>query len=338
MTERGVKNNPELATELYDRGVGAARGGQRRVAAILLSRAVQCDPRHEQAWLWLSGVLDDPKEIAFCLRAVLSINPNNDRARQGLVWLEQRNGIALQPAIVASTVTPAAADTHSHEERRDRENWWVGWRRNRREVSRAWQLIWVGMIVLLTLTLGLNWSLRDAVARSTPQPTAQASSAFVPGATPLPTAVPILRGQLGSSNDAQALAYLSALDPMRARLRTAVDSYREATSKLGNSSVLHATAARNLREQIASDYDMLAALRPPPALAAAHASYLAGLDEERAALDDMLEFYGSFSIQLVNRAVLRLENANQQIARARLAFTTVGQQANSAPPPAQTLR
>lgn len=336
MTERGVKNNPELAAELYDRGVGAARGGQRRVAASLLSRAVQCDPKHEQAWLWLSGVLDDPKEIAFCLRAVLSINPNNDRARQGLVWLEQRNGIALQSAV---PIAPAASDARSHDDqRRDREGWWVGWRRNRREISRAWQLIWVGMIVLLTLTLGLNWSLRDAVARSTPLPTAQASVAVVPGATPLPTAVPILRAQLGSSNDAQALAYLSALDPMRARLRTAVASYREATSKLGNSSVLHATAARNLREQIASDYDALAALRPPPALAAAHTSYLAGLDEERAALDDMLEFYGSFSIQLVNRAVLRLENANQQLARARLAFTTIGQQANSAPPPAQTLR
>lgn len=336
MTERGVKNNPELAAELYDRGVGAARGGQRRVAAILLSRAVQCDPKHEQAWLWLSGVLDEPKEIAFCLRAVLSINPNNDRARQGLVWLEQRNGIALQPAAPSA---PAASDARSHDDRRrDREGWWVGWRRNRREISRAWQLIWVGIIVLLTLTLGLNWSLRDAVARSIPLPTAQTSVAVVPGATPLPTAVPILRTQLGSSNDAQALAYLSALDPMRARLRTAVASYREATSKLGNSSVLHATAARNLREQIASDYDALAALRPPPALAAAHTSYLAGLDEERAALDDMLEFYGSFSIQLVNRAVLRLENANQQLGRARLAFTTIGQQANSIPPPAQTLR
>ena len=75
MTETAIKSNEREAAQLYRRGVAAARGGQRRVAAGLLSRAVQLNPRHELGWLWLSGVLDAPDEIAFCLRSALAYVP-----------------------------------------------------------------------------------------------------------------------------------------------------------------------------------------------------------------------------------------------------------------------
>ena len=75
MAETAIKSNQREAARLFERGVAAARGGQRRVAAGLLARVVQLDPRHEMGWLWLSGVLDDSEEIAFCLRAVLAVNP-----------------------------------------------------------------------------------------------------------------------------------------------------------------------------------------------------------------------------------------------------------------------
>jgi len=65
----------------------------------------------------------------------------------------------------------------------------------------------------------------------------------------------------------------------------------------------------------------LARLTPPPSLAQAHASYLAGLELERSALDDMLNFYGSFSLQLANRAALRMEDADKQLERARTMFS-----------------
>src|SRR5262245_42985346 len=102
MTESGIKSNERDAARLFERGVAAAKGGQKRVAAGLLSRAVQLDPRHELAWLWLSGVLEDPAEIAFCLRSVLSVNPANTRARQGLAWLEQRQLIDTGTAELAA--------------------------------------------------------------------------------------------------------------------------------------------------------------------------------------------------------------------------------------------
>src|SRR5690349_23138155 len=109
MTQSGIKSNEREAARLFERGVAAARGGQRRVAAGLLARAVQLDPHHELGWLWLSGVLDDPSEIAFCLRAVLAANPHNERARQGLAWLEQRGQIAAQPAPAPFLERQAAA-------------------------------------------------------------------------------------------------------------------------------------------------------------------------------------------------------------------------------------
>jgi len=47
MSESGIKSNEIEASRLFQRGVAAARGGQRRVAAVLLGRAVQLNPRHE---------------------------------------------------------------------------------------------------------------------------------------------------------------------------------------------------------------------------------------------------------------------------------------------------
>src|SRR5215831_16491603 len=135
MPEPSIKSNKQDAAQLFQRGVAAARGGQRRVAAGLLARSVQLDPHHELGWLWLSGVLDEPNEIAFCLRSVLAVNPHNERARQGLIWLEQRGRIAPQPA-PAVVLDSRPAEEERAEERQARhegESWWVNWRRSRRD-------------------------------------------------------------------------------------------------------------------------------------------------------------------------------------------------------------
>lgn len=338
MTERSIKHNPVEAATLFARGVGAAKGGQKKLAATLLARAVQLDPKHEQAWLWLSGVIDDPDEVAFCLRSVLSINPHNERAQKGLAWLEQRKLISTPAPAPIATVQPApVATVRQQQESHDREGWWVGWRRTRRETNRAWQIVLLGMIVLLSLTVGLNVWLRETIAQARAQ-NAPVAVTIVPGATAVPTVIPILQTRLAASDEAGALAYLSVLDKQRTDLREAVARYREATSKLGNSAVLHAAAARSLREQVNSAYAAMAELTPPATLRAAHIIYLEGLDQERSAMDDMLEFYGSFSVQRANRAVLRLEEASEQIDRASAVFTLVQRHANANTLPALTAR
>jgi hypothetical protein len=342
MTETAIKSNQREAARLYERGVAAARGGQRRVAAVLLGRAVQLDPRHEQSWLWLSGVLDDPREIAFCLRSVLSVNPHNQRARQGLAWLEQRALIPTQPAPSAIAAPAEEEHAETRQARHEGEAWWVNWRRARRDMSRVRLVFWAIPILLLLLTLALNMTLREAVARNETlvrealrPPQAQAAGAVGPVHT---APAPILQAELPAARDAQALAYLSALDGPRAALRAAVQAYKDATSQPGGSSVAHAAAARKLREAIDSAGDLVGTLTPPAALAPAHADYLAGLELERAALADVLEFYNSFSISLANRATLRLEDADKHIERARASFDAYHSRADGHSIAQQTLR
>jgi tetratricopeptide (TPR) repeat protein len=330
MTETAIKSNKAEAERLFQRGVAAARGGQRRVAAGLLSRAVQLDPDHERGWLWLSGVLDDPQQIAFCLRSVLTINPHNERAQQGLAWLEQRAQTASQTEQYAEEVEEiesepeADSEEYAYQEARYQgESWWVNWRRAQRDMGRVRLIAWAVPILLLSLTIALHNVLQDAVNRNQQiqiSPVINVEQAF---ATTQQTEdiQPILQATLPISEQAQAFAYLSALEVPRERLRKAVELYRQATSQPGGSSMAHVAAAHRLREEIQAGNNEIAKLTPPPALAQSHANYLTGLELEQVALNDMLEFYTTFSISLANRASIRLEDAGTYLQQAKNDFT-----------------
>jgi len=68
-------------------GIAAAKAGQKEEARKLLSKAVELDAYNEQAWIWLSGVVESPEDQRVCLENVLTINPANERARKGLAFL-----------------------------------------------------------------------------------------------------------------------------------------------------------------------------------------------------------------------------------------------------------
>ncbi len=78
--------------------IAAARDGRRDDARALLMRTLEAEPRNERAWLWLSGVVDDPGDVKICLENVLALNPSNARARQGLEWLHAHVGLPLPPS------------------------------------------------------------------------------------------------------------------------------------------------------------------------------------------------------------------------------------------------
>lgn len=80
-------------------GINAYRAGNKEEARTLLLKAVELDEQSEQAWLWLSAVVDTPEDQQTCLENVLMINPNNERAQQGLRILKQKT----------TGATPAAA-------------------------------------------------------------------------------------------------------------------------------------------------------------------------------------------------------------------------------------
>jgi hypothetical protein len=65
-------------------GIAAYKAGRKDEARSFLLRAVELDQYNEEAWLWLSAVVDTTEDQRTCLENVLAINPENDRARTGL--------------------------------------------------------------------------------------------------------------------------------------------------------------------------------------------------------------------------------------------------------------
>jgi Tfp pilus assembly protein PilF len=76
---------------LYD-GVMALLQGDKDTARDLLLQVVEADERNEEAWLWLSGAVDDPEDQQVALENALDVNPNLEAARQGLEWLSRQKG------------------------------------------------------------------------------------------------------------------------------------------------------------------------------------------------------------------------------------------------------
>lgn len=77
-------------------GVDAYRAGKADEARTLLERAIDLDSYNETAWLWLSAVVESNEEKQTCLENVLVINPDNERAKQGL------QSLGIDPTAVAS--------------------------------------------------------------------------------------------------------------------------------------------------------------------------------------------------------------------------------------------
>jgi tetratricopeptide (TPR) repeat protein len=91
-------------SDLLQRGIALARSGKRAEARAVLLEVVDADERDEQAWLWLSGVVDDPDDVRVCLENVLAVNPEHTQARQGLEWLNARYGMPVVPPLEPTEV------------------------------------------------------------------------------------------------------------------------------------------------------------------------------------------------------------------------------------------
>lgn len=81
--------DPQLAEWLYEGALALTRGDQERGRELLL-RVVEVDDQLEEAWLWLSGAVDDPDDQRTALENVLALNPQNQYALYGLDVLDGR--------------------------------------------------------------------------------------------------------------------------------------------------------------------------------------------------------------------------------------------------------
>jgi tetratricopeptide (TPR) repeat protein len=87
------RDNQEPA-QLLKEGIQAAKNGQLIQARTLLMQVIALDENNEQAWLWLSGVVETDEDRLVCLENVLALNPDQPQARKGLDRLKN----ARQPA------------------------------------------------------------------------------------------------------------------------------------------------------------------------------------------------------------------------------------------------
>lgn len=317
----------QQAEQLYARGVAAARGGQKTVAATLLRQAVKLNPQHEQAWLWLSGVLEQPEDVAFCLRAVLGINPSNERARRGLEWIEQHGEAA--PASQPATSSPLAPTTTPSS-----DSWWSTWRAGQSTWLWTLRALLLIPIVLIGATLGIRALIAAqplptfVTYRDIPIPTA------VPTARPQPTAQPTLTPLPVVTSDRSAIkAYFEQINRERQTLQAVTETYRTSADR-GRTAVERATATKQMRDQVQRSRELLATITPPREIVAAHSLYLEGLAWEQEALDQLLEFYRSYDLALANRAALRLQEARVQIATATASWDAFARESGVQPSPA----
>lgn len=98
--------------------VRALKANNKAEARTLLEKATELDPYNEQAWLWLSGVVETELDQQTCLQNVLFINPGNENAKQGLAMLEAK--MSAKPRTEPRPSNPAAFDDF---ELPDSDNW-----------------------------------------------------------------------------------------------------------------------------------------------------------------------------------------------------------------------
>ena len=67
----------------------AARIGNRDQALVLLLQAVEQEPHNEEAWLWLSRMVDTDAQRIECLRRMIEINPGNQAAQAEIERLQK---------------------------------------------------------------------------------------------------------------------------------------------------------------------------------------------------------------------------------------------------------
>ena len=94
---------------LLREGIGALKAGDNARARELLGQAIRHNPRDERAWLWLSGAVETDAERQQCLERVLTLNPQNAAARNGLAMLATTDAPAAASASASPPTAPSDA-------------------------------------------------------------------------------------------------------------------------------------------------------------------------------------------------------------------------------------
>jgi twitching motility two-component system response regulator PilG len=107
------------ALDLLKRGVAAARAGDKALTRNLLRQVTEIDPKNEAAWLWLAGVAESALQTLEYLEQALTINPANEKARDGARSARLQAGLdavrAKDRPLARRLLTQAAQDQPNNE-------------------------------------------------------------------------------------------------------------------------------------------------------------------------------------------------------------------------------
>lgn len=98
--------------EKLSQAIKSIKSGDKQTGYRYLVEVIDASPKSkdaENAWLWMSTIVDGTERKRMCLETVLSLNPNNTYARKGLSQLSQSSSLeksAKSPQIPVYNVTP----------------------------------------------------------------------------------------------------------------------------------------------------------------------------------------------------------------------------------------
>lgn len=198
-----VMADKKLVQQKLKAGIAAFKAGDRTAARLTLQSALRDDPENISVLLWLAYLSTEFDKRVFYLNRVLEIDPQNERAKQGLQWAQaqQNDSSAAHPPNRLADTRPSATsvpeDTFPIDEVQQNAKKGVIAQKARRRFRPLIALIVFGLVAVSIFAVVLIFG--GQILLADPRPTATATAtltatatftALPPTATPTETATP----------------------------------------------------------------------------------------------------------------------------------------------------
>jgi len=97
--------------QLMKEAMAAFKAKKKSRARELLMKVTDIEEDNVKAWLLLSAVVDKLEDQQLCLENVLTIDPNNEKAKKGLAIVRKKLGLPAEESPPPTTSAPSASPT-----------------------------------------------------------------------------------------------------------------------------------------------------------------------------------------------------------------------------------
>lgn len=181
---------------MFEQAMQAIEEGQTARARDLFTRLLRNNQNNVTYWLWMSALVETPKEQIFCLQKVLALEPENAAAKRGLTLL---GGLSAD----AQQIQPVPPQPRNWKNQIHIEEAPLTWRERLATLSswQTWATIGAAGLLIVLVLFGSLWGASNALFRPrltitpipwTPTPTPTETPTETPPAVPF-TATPTAR-------------------------------------------------------------------------------------------------------------------------------------------------